>query len=290
MIWIHKRYANIQQISVQSPDICAIVLQTNSRDLFLASVYIPCSINNRILDDPRLGKKINLLYEAFRQEQLSKSHLEFILTGDFNCWDALWGGDEIASHSRHREGQLLVNLMADLDLQLLLPRGTITYTEATRLGHAASTIDLVFSSTRLAEDRILYTPLDTDHGSDHAAIQIVFTMTTPENPFPPSRRLFKSAPWNKISQSVTENIYLISAPSTNIDAYANQLFQTVQIAINAHVPLTKPSPYAKRWWCKDLTLLRKEYTCLKNRFHRAKRHNLSNSITATLDTQAWVAK
>lgn len=104
MIWINKQYANIQQISVQSPDIYIVVLQTNSRDLFLGSVYISCSINNRTLDDLRLEKRINLLYEAFRQEQLSKPHLEFILTGNFNRWDALWGGDKIVLHSRHGEG------------------------------------------------------------------------------------------------------------------------------------------------------------------------------------------
>lgn len=142
----------------------------------------------------------------------------------------------------------------------------------------------------MGEDRILCTPLDTDHGSDHAAIQTVFTMATPEIPFAFSRRLFKNAPWNKICQTVTENIHLISAPSTNIVAYANQLLQTVQIAINTYIPLAKPSLYTKRWWCKDLTFLYKEYICLRNRFHRAKRHNLSNSIIAAIDTQTWATK
>lgn len=82
----------------------------------MASVYIPCNTNNWKLDDLRLKKKINLLYETFCQKQLSKPYLEFILTGDFNHWDALWGGDKIASHSHYGEGQLLVNLVADLDL------------------------------------------------------------------------------------------------------------------------------------------------------------------------------
>lgn len=62
------------------------------------------------------------------------------------------------------------------------------------------------------------------------------------------------------------------------------------MTINMHVPLAKPSPYAKRWWCKDLTLLRKQYTSLRNRFHRAKRHNLSRRIVYAMDTQAWAAK
>ena len=180
--------------------------------------------------------------------------------------------------------------MADLDLQLLLPRETITYTGVTRLGNAVSTIDLIFSSTCLAEDRILCTTLDIDHGSDHATIETVFIIATPELPFAPPYRLFKSAPWNKMCQTVTENIHLVSGFSRDIDVYANQLLQAVQISIDTHVFLAKSSPYAKRWWCKELTLLRKEYTSLRNRFYRAKKHNLCRKIVAAMDTQAWVAK
>ena len=115
-------------------------------------------------------------------------------------------------------------------------------------------------------------------------------MATPELPFAPPCRLFKSAPWNKICQTVTENIHLVSDSSTNIDAYANQLLQALQIRIDTYVSLAKPSLYAKRRWCKDLNLLRKEYTSLKNRFHQAKRHNLCRKIVAAIDNQAWVAK
>ena len=97
--------------------------------------------------------------------------------------------------------------MADLDLQLLLPQGTITYSGVTSLGNAAPTIDLVFSSTRLAKDRILYTTLNTDHGSHHAVIRTVFSMNISELPVIPLRRLFKSAPWNKILQMVSEKLY-----------------------------------------------------------------------------------
>lgn len=194
MVWVNKQYANVQQIPVLSPDICAVILQTSNRDLFMASIYVPCSTNNRALGNARLEKRISLLYNTFCQERLAKPHLELILTSDFNRWDVLWGGDGIALHSRQGEGQLLVNLMADLDLQLLLPRGTVTYARATRLKNAASIMYLIFSSTRLAEDRILCTTLDTDHGSDHATIQTVFTMATPKLPFAPPRRLFKSSP------------------------------------------------------------------------------------------------
>lgn len=82
----------------------------------MALVYVPCSTNNRTLDDTRLNKRISLLYETFCQERITKPHLELILTGDFNPWDMLLGDDRITLHSHQGEGQLLVNLMADLDL------------------------------------------------------------------------------------------------------------------------------------------------------------------------------
>ena len=62
------------------------------------------------------------------------------------------------------------------------------------------------------------------------------------------------------------------------------------MAIEEHVPFVKPSPYSKRWWGKDLAALGKEYTSLRNRFHRAKRHNLEGNIISTIDVQSWAAK
>lgn len=45
----------------------------------------------------------------------------------------MWVGSYIASYSRQDEGQPLINLIADLDLQLLLPQGTIIYLRAMSL-------------------------------------------------------------------------------------------------------------------------------------------------------------
>lgn len=39
-----------------------------------------------------------------------------------------------------------------------------------------------------------------------------------------------------------------------------------------------------------MTVLRNEYTSLRNRFHRARRHNLGEKILSAIDTQAWAAK
>lgn len=39
-----------------------------------------------------------------------------------------------------------------------------------------------------------------------------------------------------------------------------------------------------------MTVLRNEYTNLRNYFHQAKRHNLSKKILSATETQAWAAK
>lgn len=136
-------------------DICAVILTLNDRKVFLASVYIPCSQSSRAKDDSRLKKRLDLLQHAFLFQKQQVSELELVITGDFNRWDSLWGGNSLASHPRQGEGQLLIDLMSDLDLQLLLPRGTVTYTGATRNGFTSSTIDLIFSTPRLAEERLV---------------------------------------------------------------------------------------------------------------------------------------
>lgn len=90
--------------------------------------------------------------------------------GDFNQHDQLWGGDEVALSRRQGEAQGLVDLMIELDLQSLLPRGTKTFE-----GECGdSTIDLVLATPALAEAALSCQPYHTEHGSDHVAIDTSF--------------------------------------------------------------------------------------------------------------------
>ena len=54
----------------------------------------------------------------------------------------------------------------------------------------------------------------------------------------------------------------------NIDAMANRLVQIISNVINEKVPISKPSPYAKCWWTKELTNLKKEKNQLSNLLYR----------------------
>lgn len=96
-------------------------------------------------------------------------------------------------YTRQRQGQFLIDLMSDLDLQLLLPCGTTKYTGVTQNGYTSSTIDLVFSTPRLAAEKLVCKIHETDHGSDHSVIKTFFAINQSIPTCRTGRRLFKNA-------------------------------------------------------------------------------------------------
>jgi hypothetical protein len=149
--------------------------------------------------------------------------------------------------------------MNDLSLTSLLPRGTKTW-QSTRF---ESTIDLVLASAELASAVIQCRIHTTEHGSDHRPIETTFEVTVPEHTVQP-RLLFKNAPWNAIKARITASL-LDKPPSGSVQRQTDRLMGVVLGAIEELTPRAKPSPYAKRWWTKDLTHLRRRYTYWRNR-------------------------
>jgi hypothetical protein len=204
---------------------------------------------------------------------------DVILAGDFNRHDQLWGGDEVTGR-RQGEADPIIDLMDEHGLLSLLRRGTKTWER----GGAESTIDLMLASSELAEEMVHCGIHQTEHGSDHRAIQTEFDLTTPERTASP-RLLFKNAPWNAIKERVKDQLALLPWDG-GVQTQTDRLMEAVLGAIHALVPRAKPSPYAKRWWTTDLTRLRKTYTYWRNlaRAQRRAGHRQEN-----LESRAKVA-
>lgn len=157
--------------------------------------------------------------------------------------------------------------MAELSLQSLLPRGTITYSTK----NVGSTIDLIFTTTQLGEDMSFCKIYECNHGSDHEAIHTRFSASLlPLQPTP--RLLFKNAPWAKICEHISLNTFKISASPDEIDSYTHQIMSVVTEAIDQHVLKAKTFSYSKRWWTEDLSVLRKNYARLRNQTRRRRRN------------------
>jgi len=44
-----------------------------------------------------------------------------------------------------------------------------------------------------------------------------------------------------------------------VDDYVDAITHAVRVAIEKHVPKTRPSPFSKRWWTPELAALRRAY-------------------------------
>ena len=93
-----------------------------------------------------------------------------LLAGDFNCHHPLWNPRHYLVQDE--AGDELVESVSDLNLELLLPPGTITYP------HAKTAIDLVWGNNNAAL-RLLkcHIASDKDLGSDHLPIETVIAIT-----------------------------------------------------------------------------------------------------------------
>lgn len=76
--------------------------------------------------------------------------MELFVAGDFNRHDSLWGGDRVVREARQGSSSQILDFMKDNDLQLLTPRGMVTWEQRGQ----SSTIDLALATKRLFDDRI----------------------------------------------------------------------------------------------------------------------------------------
>jgi len=258
MIWI-KKELNSVQIRIESTDITAVIIRLKERDIFLASVYVPGG------DTEALRQTIILLNLAITQaQQLQQNRpMDFLITGDFNRHDQLWGGNSVIT--RQGEAEPIIEFMNEHQLQSMLPRGTKTWQKENQ----ESTIDLTLGSESLYTTMIKCDIYDTEHGSDHRAIETILDIEMPEFQ-QQNRYIFKNAPWKQINNQI--NLLLQNtAEYGSIQEQTDRLMAVVTNTVFSLTPKAKPTPYSKRWWTADLTELRRIYTHCRNKVRALRR-------------------
>jgi hypothetical protein len=267
MIWVHKDM-QFQELETGSRDAVAVMIKVGGETIVALSVYVGKKTNE---EDVKLKNAIENIDKVIQEaRQASTEAVEILVTGDFNRHDQLWGGDAVARTPRQGEGTPIIDMMAEHDLQGLLPRGTVTW-QSSR-GHQ-STIDLTLASAGLTERLLKCTTDDTAHGSDHLAIDIEFDLALSESR-EAERKLWKHAKWEQLRETVANELATRPRPDNDKDlnVYAQYILDLTTVAVQKHVPVSRPCKYAKRWWTEDLTKLRKDYTYWRNQARAVRRN------------------
>lgn len=266
MIYV-KRSLAMTVVPIANPDLCAVLLRLGSQQILAVSLYVPTRSEDP--SNETLAAMLSMIRDAYRSIRRDHGHdVALFIGGDFNRHHPLWGGDTIAHSGRYGgEGSEVVDFMHDLELSSLLPRGTITFDSAS----GQSTIDLALATSHLVTKQLWCRVHDIDYGSDHLPIDTAFALAIPEDS-PVPRRALKSANWERIRGAVLRDVQNGGIHHTaDIHTYAQSMIDVVNRALDRHAPLTKPSPYSKRWWTQDLTALRQDFTFWRNRYRAARR-------------------
>lgn len=261
MIWAHKE-VTARLIPSTCRDIAAVTIELSGRTILVLSVYVQTKTDT---EDAELQTKLDQVRALINHTRRNhRGRVEIILSGDFNRHDQLWGGDDVGLTPRQGEGEPIIQIMSDLDLQILLPRGTITWHSDD--GDHQSTIDLIMATPELTEEVTSCTTADTQHGSDHTAVRTTFSATVDFRQSRP-RKIWKKAKWSQIN--ATLSLTLQSRPNPDqpgdVDSYWDYLQEILLPTLNKYVPEARPSPHQKRWWTENLTQLRKDYSYWRNR-------------------------
>ncbi|KAF9728545.1 zinc knuckle [Paraphaeosphaeria minitans] len=269
MLWTH-RDITARPIPTESTDIAALLIELETGPLLAISVYIPAKSDS---EDRELNSRLDIIRRTIDTTRRNHDRrVELLIAGDFNRHDQFWGGDVVATSQRQGEGEPIIQLMSELDLQCPLPRGIETWVSYS--GEHSSTIDLILVTQELASELQRCTTDSTAHGSDHLAICTEFAIDLTHEKGTP-RKLWKKARWDPIRKVVAGELERRSQPDIpgDVDSYCQFITECIAPAIEKHVPVARPSPYAKRWWTEDLTELRKHYTYWRNKASASRRAN-----------------
>ena len=262
MLWVNRE-VEAEQMQVNSPDMTAALVRLPDRQVLVVSVYVP-------LHDPRaLHEACAHLRGVVRDaRRRSGTTVDVVFAGDFNRHDQLWGGDDVALE-RQGEADPIIDLMNDLALGSLLPRGTKTWRGGGHGGMHETTIDLVLASEALSNALIRCAAHETDHGSDHRAIETMLDLSVPALQ-QQERLLFRNAPWSAINARIAHTLGPTSLLGA-VQPMTDRLMSAVHEAVHVLTPLARPSPYTKRWWTTDLTELRRIHTYWRNQARAERR-------------------
>lgn len=217
-----------------------------------------------------MGARIQNIAKAKKKaEEETQRPLELLVCADWNRHHTLWGGPEALSQkSLLQEGEQIVSFMHEVSLQSLLKIGTPTW-EHTTLDRK-STIDLALGSQGIQDNLISCQIHKIDHESDHKAIATSFNSQQATTPPRKGKRLYRNADWNLIRTHLDKALQQTD-PTTalrsiaQIENRAELLTQTTTRVLEELVPRAWESPYNKRWWTRELTDLREEFTTRRNR-------------------------
>ena len=257
-------------IPVDDPDITAVSLTYDTGTIHVFNIYNPQDSNRT------LGRLARVTHAILDHPDLQLDDPQFVWLGDFNRHHPLWEDErntQLLMDTYLNNAQPLLDLLSNFDFHMLLPPATPTLEAAHSKNHTRP--DNVFASPELAGNLIRcrtapeIRPPCTDHYPIVTELQVNVARATPS-----TFRNFRKVDWPDFRKKLAVRLEDIPLPPGNLtsvdefDTTLRLLLDALQATIDNEVPETRPPPYAKRWFSKELNDMCREVSRTGRRAYR----------------------
>ena len=251
-----------EQIEFPSSDVTAISIKGEWGKLALFNIYNDCNHDNTLDLLAQFHKRhINKLMG--NEVTQNKHHVVWL--GDFNrhhpCWDSMVNSD-LFSEEALDKADSLIQTLADIGLDLALPAGIPTHKH--NVTKRWSRLDQVFVTEHTLEAMLQCEALPTEQGLNTDHFPIISTLDINVE-ITPKKEIsnFRDVDWKEFREALERRISTWGVPNfitsqNMLDRKCEKLTKALQETIDESVPNVVLGPQAKRWWSKELTILRKE--------------------------------
>jgi ribonuclease HI len=189
-----------------------------------------------------------------------------IIAGDFNLHHPLWNPPN--RHDRDSGAEVLIDVMTQLQLKPMLPKGTITFPRA------KTAIDLVWGN-KYVEQRIIKCRIakSSEHGSDHLPIETILNLQPcPYGPEAQRPYNYKKTDWKIFEGKLQSYLPILNPFRTptieTVDILANDISLAIRRTTVETTPRADICPFSNRWWSKELDDLRKRAQRARRKFNK----------------------
>jgi len=221
--------------------------------LTIINTYNDCN-HSRMLHVVREFIRIN------RAEVLSREDDHLIWAGDFNRHHPMWDDDtddRLFTPRALEDAGKLIELLADLNLKMALPKGHLTLEHQVTKKYSRPDN---FWCTEEMYDLLIRCEVDPSirpPATDHFPIATYIDLPQERIAFKTSYN-FRATDWEDFQENLAIRLLEIPPPqplttTQQFQEAATDLTEAIQDTICTRVPENKPCPYSKRWWSNDLS-------------------------------------
>ena len=263
------------QIDIDLPDIVGIKLVGEGGEISIYNMYNDCTHSDTIT---KLQEHFETRDRDNPDPELGNKTIGDIWLSDFNRHHPMWEDKEnnrLFTHQNLNDASMLIDLLADHDMQMILPQGIPTIRN---LAGNLTRPDNVFASSQLVDwiTKCHTKPDEQPPTADHFPIATTLDFLVITNP-PHTPRNFRAMDWEELVSILDEELLELEAPrelnsKEDLINALDRLEAAIMRMIDKVVPRKKPSLYAKRWWTKELETARKKVRKLERQARHYERY------------------